>query len=234
MQPILYSLFLCYLLPLIAMLVSVVTSQLFQTDASLITTTAAISTTFLDSIRTGIGTLLIPLITAYSVQIRHRNENIPVQTKWLIRFLILVFILSFTLHGVIVAHQERLVEYSPQAFDVFKSTSLLYTKELLSYISVVIGISAKTMGKTGGRKSRPESNYKDKRPSDKPLSKLAHSETRAAFGESHNDQGESDSHTDHRDATCTPTSSTNGRTIHNGRSNSGQSQCHISGKFRNG
>jgi hypothetical protein len=143
MQQILYLLLFCYLLPLIGMLASAVTSKLFQTDSALVTMTASVSGTFLESVRTGLATLLIPLITAYTVELRHPEDEIPPERKRLIRFLFAVFILSFGLNGVILSQGDRLVGYSAQVFDAFKNMSLFYTRELLGYISIAI-VVAKT------------------------------------------------------------------------------------------
>lgn len=149
MQQILYLLLFCYLLPLMGMFASAVSSKLFQTDSSLVTMTASVSSTFLESVRTGLATLLIPLITAYAVELRHPDDDIPQEKQHLIRFLFAVFILSFGLNGVILSQQDRLVGYSPQVFDAFKNTSLFYTRELMSYISIVVVVAKTPRGHKG-------------------------------------------------------------------------------------
>src|SRR5581483_2808520 len=95
MQQILYFLLCCYLLPLAGMIASAVTSRLFQTDSSLVIAVAAISGTFLEGVRTGLATLLIPIITAFAVELRHPDDDIPLKKLRLIRFLFAAFILSF-------------------------------------------------------------------------------------------------------------------------------------------
>ncbi len=141
MQQILYFLLCCYLLPLAGMIASAVTSRLFQTDSSLVIAVAAISGTFLEGVRTGLATLLIPIITAFAVELRHPDDDIPLKKLRLIRFLFAAFILSFALNGVILSQQDRLVAYSPQVADAFKNTSLFYTHELVSYISITIVVA---------------------------------------------------------------------------------------------
>jgi hypothetical protein len=141
MQLILYMTFVCYLLPLAGMIASAITSNMFQTDASLVTMTAAMSATFLESVRTGLGTLLIPLVTAYAVELRHPGDDIPREKKMFIVFLFTVFILSFGLNGIVLSNQVRLIEFSPQVLEAFKSTSILYTRELLGFISIAVVVT---------------------------------------------------------------------------------------------
>ncbi len=163
MQQILYLLLFCYLLPLLVMLASAVASQMFQTDAPSVMVTAALAATF-DSIRTGLGTLLIPVITAFAIELRHPSDAIPPKSKRLIVFLFTVFIVSFGLNGIIIAHQNRLTEYSPQVFEAFKNTSIFYTRELLGFISIVVVIAnSKTRKRReeGGTKEKPI-NHQDR------------------------------------------------------------------------
>lgn len=147
MQQILYLLLFCYLLPLIGMIASAATSRLFQTDSSVVTMTAAISGTFLESVRTGLGTLLIPLIAAYAVELRVPSADIPLEKRRLIVFLVATFVLSFGLTGLVLSQQDRLTGYSQQVYDAFKTTSLFYTRELMGYISIAIVIARPSGGK---------------------------------------------------------------------------------------
>ena len=138
MQQILYLLLGCYLLPLAGMIASAITSKLFQTDSSLVMMVAAISDTFLGSIRTGLATILIPMITAYAVELRRPEDDVPLEKLRVIRLLFAAFVLSFALNGVILSQQDRLIAYSAQVAEAFKNTSVFYTHELLSYISIAI------------------------------------------------------------------------------------------------
>src|SRR5437016_298187 len=111
MRQFVYPMFLIYLLPLLAILTSAVVSKWFQEDVLVVGIAAAMSTALLNVLRDGLGVLLIPLTTAYSVQLR-THKKVPAETKRLLYFLMTVCCISFALHGIIVSHESQITEYS--------------------------------------------------------------------------------------------------------------------------
>ncbi len=138
---ILYGLLIVYILPLLGIIASIVLSDQFLTNAPFVGVMGAIAISYVSTFRDILGSMIVPLVTAYSVPISGRH-SIPSQTKVLFTFLALVFVSSAISYGLVVKHEVRIATYGP-IFAAFRDLTLSHAKEALAYIALTIGISVK-------------------------------------------------------------------------------------------
>ena len=143
MQYLLYGVLGIYSLPMVGVIVSALWSGLFSSEEKIVYIVAAISGTHLELLRGAFGYIIVPIVTAYSVQIGSAGQSIPCQTKRLFVFLIALFVLSLIFYGIIVAYKAGLKHYSEDIFNSFRDITISYSKEALVYIALTFGISLK-------------------------------------------------------------------------------------------
>ncbi len=143
MQYILYVLLFIYGLPLIGIVLSAVWSGFFSSEVQLVYIVSAINQTQLSLLRDTFGSLIIPLVTAYSIKTISSGQNVPKETKQLFTVLIVLFLVSLIFYGIVVSYENHLSKYGMSIFQSFKDLTLTYTKETLTYIGLTLGISLK-------------------------------------------------------------------------------------------
>ncbi len=153
MTVIVYSLLFIYSLPLFSICFSIYVTDFFIVRGDDVVYMAdAISSTFFSLFRDSFGSIIIPLVTAYSIPIRQPNQPIPRQTLYLFFTLMVIFLLAMILYAVVSYHHIALDKYYQEAadgklpkdvFKAFVNTITAYGKESLAYVALLLGLSLK-------------------------------------------------------------------------------------------
>ncbi len=154
MQYILYLVLFTYALPLIGVIISAVLSNFFQVNDKSIYVASAISAINASSLRDIFGSIIVPLVTTYSIHIGPPGEEtkIPLATKSLFTVFIILFISSSIFYGIVVSNADSLKNYSEDIFNTFRNITAAHMKEALIYVAMTLGITVKkqTEAKQGG------------------------------------------------------------------------------------
>lgn len=152
-----YVLLLLYALPLIVILAAFVVSDWFTASSPMIEFSMALAGLYALDVRPTLGTFVVPFVTAYAVAGVQKNDRLEAKTMWLFFTLTLLFLMSIVVYGAIQLRVDQMIGQTSQskvistdAKENFLSMSVAYVKELLVYISLVIGISR--AGRTGEAK----------------------------------------------------------------------------------
>ena len=143
-----YVLLALYSLPLIVILTTFVISDGFTKSSSTIEFSMALAGLYASDVRETLGTFVVPFIMAYAVAGAQKNDRIEARTLWLFFSLAILFVVSIVVYCAVTtridlmlsqtsANKEFVIESKRQ----FLSMSASYVKELLVYISLLIGIS---------------------------------------------------------------------------------------------
>ncbi len=104
-----------------------------------------------EKFRDAYGSVIIPLITGYSIQVSPESRDIPKNIQKFILFLLFLLLLSTLSNGIVHANIDRLKkdEISSQnqkitLYNILERTTSNYVKDNLSYIALTIGISLKS------------------------------------------------------------------------------------------
>ncbi len=143
MQYILYWVLGIYALPLFGVVISMVWSNVFSSEKEVMYVVSAISETNLSYLRNTFGSIIVPLVTAYSVPIRSTEQNISSMTKWVFTFLIILFVISSISYGIVVSNEEKLKHFGEAIFNSYRDITNVHMKEALVYIAMTIGITVK-------------------------------------------------------------------------------------------
>ena len=145
MQYILYSIIFIYSIPLLAIFFSILNSSFFTLHKSSVLIIAFIAKTHFVYLRDVFSSILVPLVTAYSLSKITSDKIIPKQTKILFTVLIIIFIISIFSHGSILYSEPEFNNriYDHVTFDNYSNITLYYSKEVLAYIALTLGISLK-------------------------------------------------------------------------------------------
>ena len=101
-----------------------------------------ISKTHFTTLRDIFSSIIVPLVTAFSVPSLTPQKIIPKETKILFSVFILLFIISILAHGYILFSEEQIVkEYKDGTFTNYSNITLYYCKEILTYIALTLGLS---------------------------------------------------------------------------------------------
>lgn len=152
MQAIVYSLLFIYSIPLLFILLSLYTTDFFTARNNTVYMADAISGTFFSLFRDTFGSIIVPMITAYSIPTRQPNQPIPSETLRLFFTLTGIFLLTVVLYAFITYHQDALARFNDFDKDgklvkdipaAFFNTINTYGKESLAYLALLLGLSFK-------------------------------------------------------------------------------------------
>lgn len=152
MQAIVYSLLFVYSLPLLFILLSVFTTDFFSARDDTVHIAHAMSGSFFSLFRDTFGSIIVPLITAYSIPTRQPDQPIPRQTLRLFFALIGIFLLTVLLYATITYYQDALAKFNELDAEgkltkdipkTFLDTINTYGKETLAYVALLLGLSFK-------------------------------------------------------------------------------------------
>jgi hypothetical protein len=146
-----YSLLLVYALPVFFIYMAAIKSDFFTVQDWTIYAANAITGASFNFFRDSFGTIVLPLLTAYSAPRREAGAKLPNETFYLFFSLIVFFVLVTILYAIVTCHVEDLGRFSIvkdnkiilDVPNVFQTTILAYGKETLAYIALVLGISIK-------------------------------------------------------------------------------------------
>lgn len=149
-------LFLLYALPLLIIGVTAVASSGFSEASSLVEFSVALSGVYLGPTRDTLGTFVVPFITASAATSIHKGAGIERETKVIFIVLVVLFVLSalvfceVQMHADILVHQLNTEnqESLKGVDEKLKNMSESYIKEILGYISLLLGISQTSKVKT--------------------------------------------------------------------------------------
>lgn len=142
-------------MPLLFIAISLVSTDFFATRTPLVDMVATFSSTFLSQFRDTFGTLLVPMVTAYSVPIRAQGEPVPRQTLILFFVLIAIFVLTVALYAGVTYNLDKLAKFNEWKDDklikdvsgTYLNTITSYGKESLAYIALLLGLTLKKQTK---------------------------------------------------------------------------------------
>ncbi len=147
-----YTLLLVYALPLFFILISIYATDFFTLQNNTIYVADAITGGFFNLFRDTFGSIIVPLVTAYSLPERKPNTPISKEVYGLFFTLIGLFLLAVILYAVIRYHEDGLKHFSVDDGSgklikdipkIFYDTVTAYGKETLAYVALVLGISLK-------------------------------------------------------------------------------------------
>src|SRR5713226_2142132 len=111
MQYILYGVLGIYSLPLIGVAAAALFSGFFSHEIEFVYLVGAISNSYINLLRDSFGTMVVPLVTAFSIEVRSSGQIVPKRTKILFTYLVLMFLLSISFFGIVSIYEERLTKY---------------------------------------------------------------------------------------------------------------------------
>ncbi|MDH5833396.1 hypothetical protein [Luteimonas kalidii] len=137
-----------YALPLIVLLATFIASDWYTRSSPTITFSMAIAGLYASDVRETLGTFVVPFIMAYAVAGVQKDGRIEARTIWLFATLTFLFLLSIVVYcaittrvDVMLGQTDALPEVVSKSREHFLAMSRDYVKELLVYISLLIGIS---------------------------------------------------------------------------------------------
>lgn len=149
-QWLLYPILVVYFLPVLAIAWAAIVTDGFRQDSVSVTFAQVMASEFYESLRQTIGVIFLPFLTAYAVKVESTQSKIPISTATLFFILLVFFVITVIVYGVVEIRQPTLDRFNTQIdgkdFSLrvfFKATTSTYAKELLAYIAVVLGVSLK-------------------------------------------------------------------------------------------
>lgn len=145
MQYILFWVILTYSLPLLGIAFSAYVSDSFSLENKYVYISSAISAINTSRLRDIFGSMLVPIVTAFSIKIsaEEQDQKVPLTTKCLFTAFIAIFITSSILYGIVTSSADSLENYGKDVYDSFKEITSANMKESLIYVAMTIGISIK-------------------------------------------------------------------------------------------
>jgi hypothetical protein len=143
-----YALLALYALPLIVLLATFVASNWYTQSSPTIEFSMALAGLYASDVRETLGTFVVPFIMAYAVAGVQKDGRIEARTLWLFVTLALLFLVSIIVYCAVTTRIDVMLgqtDASPEdvlaSREHFLAMSRAYVKELLVYISLLIGIS---------------------------------------------------------------------------------------------
>lgn len=146
MRLITYMLLGVYALPIFIISYAIWSTGGFSSRDGTVYVAQAISGSFFSLLRDTFGSIIVPLVTAYSITKSDGSSEIPKPTQHLLIVLILFFILVTGLYGFVKYYDTALAHFNDGKSDygkLFQDVILTYAKETLAYIALTLGISIK-------------------------------------------------------------------------------------------
>jgi hypothetical protein len=147
-----YSLLVVYVLPIFLICLSAFTSNFFTLESNYVYIANAISGAYFTFFRDSFASIVIPLVTAYSIPQRDPEKGIPKATIGIFSVLLGMFVITTLLYALIKYREVYLAMYNEAPREgissidipqVFINTMLSYAKEILAYIALLLGITLK-------------------------------------------------------------------------------------------
>ena len=147
-----YSLLAVYAIPLFFISFALYATELFTLRNNTVYVADAISGSYFSLFRDTFGSIVVPLMTAYTLPTRAPDKPVPRETFELFFSLVAVFIIATILYGVVVYHESALTRFNIEDADgkiikdlpkIFYASITSYAKESLAYIALILGISLK-------------------------------------------------------------------------------------------
>ena len=133
-----------YSLPLLGIVLSFIMSAGFTENSVTVSIASTIAIEFLQTLRDGFGTLLVPILTALVVHPTGADGRLPARTVTIFIGLAVLFLISVAAVGVASPDSvSYLKHYGDNVPDAFTKTARSYAKELLTYMALTLGISLK-------------------------------------------------------------------------------------------
>jgi len=152
-----YVLLTLYALPLFIVLFAFLVSSGFTVSSRSIDFSIALAGLYASEIRETLGTFVIPFITAYAVAGVQKERRVEARTLWLFFSLTTLFLISVVVYSAVQTQIDVMLSQTAldadrmmESKDNFLNMSSAYVKELLVYISLLIGITQ--AGSLGERK----------------------------------------------------------------------------------
>ena len=147
MRGITYLLLIVYAIPIFVIAFAGFATDGFSIKGATPLVAHAISGSFFSLFRDTFGSIIVPLVTAYSIDKRQVGEEISRHTIGLLVGLIGFFVLVTLLYGYVKFHEEDIATFNtekiPDIATLFQDVILTYAKESLAYIALALGISLK-------------------------------------------------------------------------------------------
>lgn len=146
MTLVLVVLFAVYAIPLGSLLVASLATfdhGPFYNDSAFVYFASRLSDSFIANARELTGVVLIPLVTAYSIELRRPGQRLPITTKRIFVFLAFLLVVSLLLYGGVRAFEPRLRVFSAEVFENLEALTASYVREALAYIALIFGFTLK-------------------------------------------------------------------------------------------
>lgn len=147
--PVQATLLILYCLPLGLLLIATCTSWGFTGQSSFLEMTLTVTTQYFDQLREAFATFVVPFVTAYAVAGSEPNDLRGLRPLALFFILVAMVSTAILLLGFLDSRQESFehnLELSSRdartEFIHAQSLLISYIKEVLTYISLILGISA--------------------------------------------------------------------------------------------
>lgn len=142
-------LFMLYALPLFIIGITAIASSGFTEASGLVEFSVALSGVYLGPTRDTLGTFVVPFITAYAATSLHKGIGIERETMGIFIVLVALFVLAALVFCEVQMHADILVgqlntinqEVLKGVDEKLKNMSEAYIKEILGYISLLLGIT---------------------------------------------------------------------------------------------
>lgn len=147
-----YTLIFVYALPLFFILFSIYSTEFFSVRNNTIYVADAITGGFFNLFRDTFGSIIVPLVTAYTLPERKPDTPISKEVFGLFFVFIGLFLLAVLLYAVIRYSEDSLSHFNVDDENgkvikdipkIFYDTITAYGKETLAYVALVLGISLK-------------------------------------------------------------------------------------------
>lgn len=137
-----------YSLPLLVILATFVLSDGFTKSSPVIEFNMALAGLYASDVRETLGTFVVPFIMAYAVAGVQRSGRVQARTLWLFLVLVVLFVISIIVYCAVTTRIDLMLSQTSvapafvmESKKQFLLISSSYVKELLVYISLLIGIS---------------------------------------------------------------------------------------------
>lgn len=148
-----YTLIALYAIPIFVLLAAFALSSGFSEGSASLDFSIALSGIYFTSTRDALGTFVVPFVTAFSVrQISGQQGKYSKQTMALFFVLVVLFLLSMFANAIMQMRwdsflaqvEEANAEILKGAKDKLLGVTEAYVKELLAYISLLLGVTQAT------------------------------------------------------------------------------------------
>jgi hypothetical protein len=135
---------LLYALPLISAFGALLATDVKQ-ESNAVYVVGTITKEFTGSLRETFGTIVVPLLTAFAIKSIDANGTVPIRTLVIFLGISGLFVISVITSGVLALkdYRDNISAHGPEIYQTLVAATQAYSKELLTYIALAIGISLK-------------------------------------------------------------------------------------------